>query len=387
MNLKEKILNFVKDGTIDIPEKNVYEFKHYYPKDIFLETLADVIVENVDFPFKKYTESELVKDFKSLKYKNVYIVNEKFETRGEYKYPISNLYIESNINGNIASNYFQQENRYNSAHVDFGGSPLKLWKSAKRVKSLLRSLYSLNENEINSDALLHYIKINNYVASQFKPCVAKFIYDSFNSQDVLDFSSGWGDRLCGFYASNAKTYFGIDPNTAVFKNYFKQVDFYEKFVHKDVKLVNLPAEDVDFGDRMFDTVFTSPPYFKTERYCEEETQSYKRYSTLESWLDDFLFAVLKKSWEHLKDNGYLILNISDKVKYNWQMCDKMNDYIAQLPHAKYCGCIGLKMPKRPGSNMLSENKNIIFGEPIWIWQKGNKTNLNELFVSSTIEEW
>ena len=108
MTLKEKILNFVKDGTIDIPEKNVYEFKHYYPKDIFLETLADVIVENVDFPFKKYTESELVKDFKSLKYKNVYIVNEKFETRGEYKYPISNLYIESNINGNIASNYFQQ---------------------------------------------------------------------------------------------------------------------------------------------------------------------------------------------------------------------------------------------------------------------------------------
>ena len=24
---------------------------------------------------------------------------------------------------------------------------------------------------------------------------------------------GWGDRLCGFYASNAKKYIGIDPRT------------------------------------------------------------------------------------------------------------------------------------------------------------------------------
>ena len=386
--LKEKLLRFVKEGSIRINEKELYELKQRYEKDTFLNALSEVIAEHVNFPFKNYSQYELLSDFNSLKNQNVSVIKQPFITRGEYKYPISNLYIDSNSNGNIASNYFQQKNRYAVAHIDFSNSPLELWDDSKYVKSVLRSLYTMNMKYLDDDALLKLIKINKYIASQFKPCVAKFIYDTFKSQDVLDFSSGWGDRLCGFYVSNAKSYFGIDPNTSVFKNYFKQIEFYEKFIHKEVHLENLPAEDVDLGDRMFDTVFTSPPYFKTERYCDEDTQSYKRYTELDTWINKFLFTVLKNSWDHLKNNGYLILNISDRIKYKWQICDKMNDYISQFPQSSYCGCIGLKMPKRPGSRMLSErNKEDVFGEPIWIWHKGNKTELNEIFKSQSIDEW
>ena len=33
-----------------------------------------------------------------------------------------------------------------------------------------------------------------------------------NAKTVLDTSCGWGDRLAGFFASDAEEYYGCDPN-------------------------------------------------------------------------------------------------------------------------------------------------------------------------------
>ena len=82
-------------------------------------------------------------------------------------------------------------------------------------------------------------------------------------QNVLDFSMGWGDRLAGFHASSAESYVGIDPNQEVFDNYPRQNELYETY--KKTEFIKAPAEDVDFGNRKFDMVYTSPPYFHVER--------------------------------------------------------------------------------------------------------------------------
>ena len=44
-------------------------------------------------------------------------------------------------------------------------------------------------------------RLGTYIATQFKPVVAKAIYDMTNAKTVLDTSCGWGDRLAGFFAS------------------------------------------------------------------------------------------------------------------------------------------------------------------------------------------
>ena len=40
-----------------------------------------------------------------------------------------------------------------------------------------------------------------------------------DAKTVLDTSMGWGDRLTGFYASNATHYIGCDPNPNTFERY------------------------------------------------------------------------------------------------------------------------------------------------------------------------
>ena len=38
-------------------------------------------------------------------------------------------------------------------------------------------------------------RLGTYIATQFKPIVAKTIYDMSDAKTVLDTSMGWGDRL------------------------------------------------------------------------------------------------------------------------------------------------------------------------------------------------
>ncbi len=49
-----------------------------------------------------------------------------------------------------------------------------------------------------------------------------------NAKTVLDTSMGWGDRLAGFFASDATHYIGCDPNPNTFKVYWEMVREFDK---------------------------------------------------------------------------------------------------------------------------------------------------------------
>ncbi len=44
-----------------------------------------------------------------------------------------------------------------------------------------------------------------------------------NAKRVLDTSCGWGDRLAGFFASDAEEYYGCDPNPNTYQRYQEQI--------------------------------------------------------------------------------------------------------------------------------------------------------------------
>ena len=210
--------------------------------------------------------------------------------------------------------------------------------------------------------------MRKYIASQFRPSAAKAVYDLFEAKNILDFSAGWGDRLCGFLASDAVSYTGVDPNKDAVAKYCDMLDYF--YTDRDVTIFNECAEDVDYGDKMFDLVFTSPPYFDLERYTTESNQSWKRYKKLDAWLEGFLFKSIEKTWNHLEKDGHLIINISDVYCHHTinKICDPMNDFIDTLANSEYIGCCGYQMMKRPNSKSL-KGKSGKFAEPVWIWKK------------------
>lgn len=115
-------------------------------------------------------------------------------------------------------------------------------------------------DHVDSKVLRSCIGLRKYIASQFRPSTAKAVYDYFNAKNVLDFSSGWGDRLCGFMASSAESYTGIDPNKNLFPKYHEMINEIGPR-NKTINLINDGAENVDLSSKKFDLIFTSPPYY------------------------------------------------------------------------------------------------------------------------------
>lgn len=152
--------------------------------------------------------------------------------------------------------------------------------------------------------------------SNFRPSVAKFIYDKYAGEGtILDFSSGFGGRLFGALSSNVvKKYIGTDPNTKTYNRLLKMEKDLSLYHDKYVKIHNKPIEDLNFGME-FDLSFSSPPYFDTEQYSHEDTQSFIRYKTKEEWRDGFLRKLIENNYDWVKKGGYFIINIANVKSY------------------------------------------------------------------------
>ena len=390
---------------LKIDEKDWEYIKETFDKDDVKESLATVAM-TYPLPYPDLTEKKAWKDFqklKGMKWNEIMVEGEWYAREGtKYSYNLNydgkQLYFRRINTGNNASNYFQIENRW-SVDGSVSPGPKRTWENHKFMKTLMGSAYSLKMPKITKNILRTMIGLRKYICSQFKPNVAKIIYDMFESENILDFSAGWGDRLAGFYASeHGKHYVGIDPRKENHPIYKEQSEFYDKhlgfFEHeRKSEFYCSPAEDFDFTqyDEHFDMVFTSPPYFSVERYSYDDTQSWVRYKDINDWNKDFLQTTLGNLWGSIKRGGYLLVNISDvytnskwSTDRGWlEICNPMNDYLSKL--GEYQGCIGMEMAKRPNSGgagtaktyegsvwtekSLENKQDKKFGEPIWIWKK------------------
>lgn len=370
-------------------EEEFFELKQKYSKEEIKTIIAEKL-RSLDVPLPIFAPSldEAVFDFNKLKSRTYIdnIVKGEWFSRYEYRYPKVNLYIDTTNDGLKASGHFTHDARM-LCDGRVGPGPMKTWKSDKFIRSALGALFSLKLPEVSDKTLRVCIAMRKMIASQFKPAIVKCLYELFNAEDVLDFSMGWGDRLVGALATpNLKSYTGIDPNTETHKGYQKIID---KF-NEDKKLdINVGcAEDFDHGDRQYDFVFSSPPYFDIERYSYDESQSWKRYKKLEDWNKYFLHKMIGNFWGNVKDSGIVAINISDVYSQGRDnhICDLMNDYISGLTDAKYVGCLGYKMAKRAQSRSEGDG---IFCEPVWIWQKTKSVplDINSLFKKNELDSF
>jgi len=379
--LREDI--FLKDGKLSINQQYWDLIKKHHQRHDVQNYIHSLIVKhNIPFPYKEYTELGLKDEFSKLKNTHHYgiisyakwsshrleIPNFDFTYDGRY------LGLLPNLVGRSCSDNFTQVERMKCEAKDRGLSPIHSWE--KRT-SVFRFLYNVCENVSPKTLRATISNSSGYVASQFSPMCAKAIYDMYDCRDVLDLSMGWGDRLIGALASNIGSYTGIDPNTALHPKYEAISKYYKH--NKKTRFICLPAEDVNLDSDQFDMVFTSPPYFDRERYSIEDTQSWKRYGTsLELWLNGFLFKVIEKSFKWLKEGGRLILNINDVS--NAPFCKRMLDYASSIGF-KYEGVIGYEMTSRPGDGSLSDH---IIYEPMFVWVKGAPKNKIQIEPMDTL---
>ena len=381
------------------------EIKEKYPKNTFREWMAEFIIETKpEFPYQKITRTDMEQSFFRLlgnRFEdNVFpaFAGEVVAKHNDYKYPFKDgdLVFRAFHQHNMVSNWFHQKARYKCGHDRFF-SPIEIWNNYEKLKKLNYPFWRdgmVGENGISEVSWRMAFGLGSYIAMQFKPAVAKLVYRHFEAKVICDTSCGWGDRLAGFYTEHGtERYYGTDPNDEVYETYKKQCLEYERLLGfgiapeiedhghyfecngvKKVRIYNLPAEDVNWqedGCKPFDLIFSSPPYFSTEKYgvgsAKEENQSWSRYQEYDAWEKDFFFPMLKKAFKNLKLGGSMLINIIDATikGTRHRLCDRFVDHF--IDH--YDGQMGMEMNKRPRGTMSEEDyekiKNSVMVENMW----------------------
>ena len=407
--LYKRLLDAANDGKLPILDNKSFELLNaQYGKEIFRETLAEYIAtERPVFPLKEISYDDMRDSFGKLKKFNTnticipqeQIEKEVYEKYDDYEYPYSQ-YGLGLINGastfNDVSNYFHQDLRLECGSYGFR-APKEVWENgtAKDIwkcfgpmwrgingvqKVMIEGKEELIGGQLSEKSYISAFRLGTYIATQFKPVVAKAIYDITDAKRVLDTSCGWGDRLAGFFASDAEEYYGCDPNPNTYQRYQEQISTYNKLLPKPkkVQIWNCGAEDIPY-DKLpaIDVAFTSPPYFSTEEYNKggelEENQSWFKFNEYEKWRDDFYLPVAEKS---MKVSRFMFCNIMDpKIKgTRYRSGDELVNHLKD----KFLGQIGMRIMQRPqgkavfkdedgnfSKEKLDENMNKMFIENVW----------------------
>jgi hypothetical protein len=408
-------------GIPDITPEDWKYLNSIKTKDEIRKGLAEYIsTAKPPFPFRKIDESDVINKFNDLinKNENHFISypakEEVVEKYNDYKYPYKTygkFLIDFGHYHNDISNYFQQHNRMSCPSYGFA-SPIEIWNDKHLLEKMNWIFWRMGTTTINETNIRGSFRLGAYVATQFKPHVAKTIYDYTRAGALLDFSMGWGDRLAGYYTSkHSYFYAGCDPNPNTFEVYKKQCIAYERYLgcdnpkitesdryfmclgKKDVVLINAPAEDINWKAICpeIDCIFTSPPYFSTEIYNkggkDEQNQSWSRYPEYDNWRDKFLFPVLERTFECLSESGTMMINIMDPTvnKVRHHTCDEMVDYVTKNLNGKFIGQIGMRIKQRPktlNKDDLKKHLTNDFIENIWCFSKSGDSAFKIIEPSS-----
>lgn len=268
---------------------------------------------------------------------------------------------------NTLSDFFQEYCRVRCKRFDEKYTPLDFWKYEKK--------------KIINYAMKHFKKVNNYtlgesiykllkLCTSFRPTIMVSMIKFYKKKTILDFSSGWGDRLIGAMACDdiIDFYCGVDPNSCLHPNYNKMIEFFNKDKKKYV-MIESKFEDAIIPKKNYDMVLTSPPYFNLEVYTKQESQSINKNNSVDLWLNNFLFVALRKSWNLLVKNGKFIIiindmpqlkNLNESKNTNRQFVKKMLEYIKSFDNCEYLGVISYAEVNRD---------HIRSPQPMWIFNK------------------
>ena len=180
-------------------------------------------------------------------------------------------------------------------------------------------------------------------------------------------SCGFGGRLLGAISSpRVKHYIGTEPETRTHKGLLEMARNLGN--NKKIEIHNVGSEVFVPVEDTLDFCFTSPPYYDTEKYSYESTQSYVKYPEKEYWMNKFLMETISNCMIGLKAGGYLAINIANVKTYP----SLTEDFICKM-NEKFGG--ELKAVRLIKYNLSAIKKSMAHGEenhktePIFVYQK------------------
>ena len=256
------------------------------------ENRSDLVNEVVDYYHDRGIEFLTQFDWgdnldKIINYDSTYL-----QKGNEYKY--------KHIGNKMLINYFPN---FWDANAKGNHSLRGIFENRKYLHEIISSILSAGNNAPTKNKILSKIKWyrGNKSISFMPACVAKSVYEKHCKEgaNVLDFCAGWGGRLLGAYANDkVQSYSGCDVSFETYKGLSRlKEDLIDSYGYKDI---NIQYQDSvtfmsKFNDKYFDFCFTSPPYFDSEIYSNDEQQSINQYPDYSDWFNEFLINSIEEA--------------------------------------------------------------------------------------------
>jgi SAM-dependent methyltransferase len=201
--------------------------------------------------------------------------------------------------------------QHRSAPIDYFNDDVRLRQLLARAPGFWPNRRCWNAQCVRS---LFRIYSSGRVAN-FRPLVARAIMDRYSPSrgNVVDFCAGFGGRLLASLTLE-RHYIGVDASRLQVQGLKNMVRTLKEFSVGSAELHKASAEDFlpTVPSRSIDLVFSSPPFFDTELYGFDSTQSAVRYPNYPDWIDAFLHVIILEAHRILKPGGFFVINVADK---------------------------------------------------------------------------
>lgn len=267
-------------------------------------------------------------------------------------------------------NLFEVESLQNIYKLKGGESAIKRFNTEKFLtRALTFALRSCNGGATPTNVFAG-LRMCGVMPSNFRPMNAQAIYEKYCPKNgiIYDFAGGFGGRMLGALTSkNNYKYFCVEPCEETYNNLITLGNHIERVTNRKniFKVYKKGSEEykTPIGNYI-DFAFSSPPYFNLEIYSNEESQSYNKYDTLDSWLENYVKKTIENIYYMLKPNCYYAVNIADfEINKNLK-CNFVDEWlrISEECGFEYVEQLHLKLPKRTGNGdrYKSDRKEGIF---------------------------
>jgi 16S rRNA G966 N2-methylase RsmD len=221
--------------------------------------------------------------------------------------------------GNNVVDYFtfkqrlETKGKYDTNFFEFLKN-IDTFKEKKFIQTMMTYYINVkNKNKTKNDYIV-LKEIYNICISAInimRPLNCMEIYTKYNAKRVLNFCAGWGGSTVAAAALNLEAHYGVEINSDLSTPYDNMIPYLKtkSATVFDVKICD--ALEVDYSQMVYDTVFTSPPYYFVEKYANNV-----KYQSKKDMDDKFYKPVFSKTYNSLQQGGHYIINVCSEVYDN-----------------------------------------------------------------------
>ena len=221
--------------------------------------------------------------------------------------------------GNNIVDYFtfkqrlETKGKYDVNYFEFLTN-IEEFKKKKFIQTMLKYYKEVkNKNNTKNDYIVLKEVYNICISAIniMRPLNCMEIYTKYKAKRVLNFCAGWGGSTIAAGALNLEAYYGFEINMDLKMPYDNMVTYLKGYsaTHFDVQFCD--AIDFDYSSIIYDTVFTSPPYYFLEKYANNV-----KYNSKKEMDDKFYKPLFAKTYNGLQKGGHYIINVCKEVYDN-----------------------------------------------------------------------